>query len=190
MRRASFLCTVFTVCSCIASAQLNNETIKNPKSDLPSSPHLFILTDTAATITNNTSEPRGQKSGALAMAFSAVLPGAGQLYTERYLKIPIIWGFGGYFARQWLKADKLYRQYGSDYTKSVVESGLTQGRGDEQFRYVRDFYRDERDKFGFYIALTYLLNVVDAYVGASLYNFEVNDDLNGGVSLKLRVPIR
>ncbi len=158
-------------------------------SGLPSSLYLFSLTDTNVTITNTPIEPRPQKSAALAIALSALLPGAGQLYTERYLKIPIIWGFGGYFARQWFRADDRYRQYKSEYAASV-ESGPTRGRGDERLQYVRDFYRDERDKFAFYIALTYLLNIVDAYVGASLYNFEVSDDLNGGVSLKLRVPIR
>jgi hypothetical protein len=116
---------------------------------------------------------------------SAVLPGAGQFYTERYWRIPVIWGFGGFFAGQWLKADKKYRDFRNEYNAS-----LSAGQADERLRFVRDFYRDERDKFGFYIAIVYILNVADAYVGASLYNFEVTDDLNGAISLKLRIPLR
>lgn len=128
---------------------------------------------------------RSQKSPTLALGLSAVLPGAGQFYTERYWRIPVIWGFGGYFVSQWLKADKKYRDFRREYRAS-----LSAGRPDERSRLVRDFYRDERDKFGFYIAIVYILNVADAYVGASLYNFEVTDDLDGNISLKFSLPLK
>lgn len=138
---------------------------------------------------DSVSHQRPRKSPTLAIVLSAVVPGAGQFYTERYLKIPIIWGFGGYFVSQWLKADKRYRDFRSQYAESV-RLGVGGGRGDTRLRYVRDFYHDERDRFGFYIALTYLLNIVDAYVGASLYNFEVSDDLGGDVSMTVRITLR
>lgn len=133
--------------------------------------------------------PREIKSTTLAMALSAVLPGAGQAYTERYWKIPIIWGFGAYFASVWNKANNLYKDARDRYETSLNQ-GVNAGRGDAQLRYERDFYHDERDRFGFYIALTYFLNIVDAYVGASLYNFDVSDDLGGNAKFQVRIPIK
>ena len=71
-----------------------------------------------------------------------------------------------------------------------MQSGENKGQGDAQLLYERDFYHDERDRFAFYLAITYLLNIVDAYVGASLYNFDVGDNLGGGTSVKISVPIQ
>ncbi|HEX9829248.1 MAG TPA: DUF5683 domain-containing protein [Bacteroidota bacterium] len=130
--------------------------------------------------------PSERKSTTTAVLLSAALPGGGQVYTERYWKIPIIWGFGIYFGSQWNKADNRYSDASDRYTESLA---LGAG-GDARARYERDFYRDERDRFAFYLALTYFLNLVDAYVGASLYEFDVSDDLGGNAELRLSIPIR
>lgn len=129
--------------------------------------------------------PPETKSTTLAMVLSAVVPGAGQIYTGRYWKIPIIWGAGIYFGSIWSRANNLYKDARDRYQASLQGGGA----GDAQARYERDFYRDERDRFAFYIAITYALNIIDAYVGASLYNFDVSDDLGGNAKLQLRVPI-
>ena len=128
------------------------------------------------------------KSTTTAILLSAILPGAGQIYTERYWKVPIILGFGGYFAYEWVRMNDHYTQSRSLYQASV-KAGENNGQGDAQLLYERDFYHDERDRFAFYLAITYLLNIVDAYVGASLYNFDVGDNLDGGTSVKISVPI-
>lgn len=132
-----------------------------------------------------------KKSPLTAVVLSGLLPGAGQVYAERYWKIPVIYGFGAWFAINWRKADDLYLQYRSEYGESLV-GGSFAGQGDERLRSIRDFYRNERDRFALYIALTYLLNVVDAYVGASLYNFDVSEDLAGEsmVRMKISLPLR
>ena len=122
------------------------------------------------------------------MLLSALLPGAGQVYTGGYWKVPIILGFSGYFAREWIIQNNRYRSARSNYAASV-QRGDYQGQGDPQLLYERDFYRDERDRFAFYFALTYVLNLLDAYVGASLYNFEVNDNLGPNAMLRVRIPI-
>jgi hypothetical protein len=49
--------------------------------------------------------------------------------------------------------------------------------GDGRERQLRDFYRRQRDTFGWYMAIAYLVNVLDAYVDASLYGFEVSPNL-------------
>ncbi|MCI0706707.1 MAG: DUF5683 domain-containing protein [Ignavibacteriae bacterium] len=126
------------------------------------------------------------KSTTTAVLLSAVLPGAGQVYTERYWKIPIIWGFGVYFGGIWIKANRLYNDAADRYAASLAGGG----NGDGNARYARDFYRDERDRFVFYLAITYVLNLVDAYVGASLYDFDVSDDLGGSAQLRISIPIR
>lgn len=125
----------------------------------------------------------------MAMALSALLPGAGQVYVHRYWTIPVIWGFGGYFGSIWVKANNLYVNARDKYQESV-RRGENNGLGSDQLKFERDFYRNQRDRFAFYFVLTYALNILDAYVGASLYSFDVSDDLGGNVSLRLEVPLR
>ncbi len=127
------------------------------------------------------------KSTTLAMLLSAALPGAGQVYVHRYITIPIIWGFGYAFVRSWIRQNDLYVQYRDKYTASFKADST--GKGDDFLRVVRDFYRDDRDKFSFYIAIVYVLNIVDAYVGASLYSFDVSDNLGGSAAIRFRIPL-
>jgi hypothetical protein len=128
-----------------------------------------------------------EKSGTLAMCLSAILPGAGQVYVERYYTIPVIWGVGGYFASQWVTADKRYRDYRDRFSRSVAADSLSH-QGEANLKRIRDEYHDIRDEFAIYIGLTYILNIVDAYVGASLYGFDVSDDL-GAARLRVRIPL-
>lgn len=132
-------------------------------------------------------DQQAMKSPALATLMSAVVPGSGQIYAERYWTLPLIWGFGYWFVRQYISQDSKYNEWREKYSQS-----LAKGAEDAYAKYVRDFYRDQRDSFAFYLALTYVLNIVDAYVGASLYNFDVSDDLGGtaNIRLQLRLPIR
>ena len=129
------------------------------------------------------------KSTSTAVLLAAILPGAGQLYTGRYWKVPIVLGFLGYFGYEVVKQNDQYTSARGKYAASVA-SGENNGQGNAQLLYERDFYRDERDRFGFYFLLAYLLNIVDAYVDASLFNFDVGDNLTGGTTLKISVPIR
>ncbi|MBI4429473.1 MAG: hypothetical protein HY562_10185 [Ignavibacteriales bacterium] len=127
------------------------------------------------------------KSTTLALLLSAVLPGAGQIYTERYLHAPVVWALGYHLVRQWDKGNNLYRNYGEQFARSVALDTVNHA-GSSQLKFIRDFYHDERDRFALYIGILYVLNLVDAYVGASLYSFEVSDELGG--SAFIRFPIR
>ena len=131
---------------------------------------------------------RPAKSGNLAMLFSAVVPGAGQVYAHRYYTIPLIWGFGIYFYREWSIMNSLYHQYRNMYTDSVKSTTITQGYL-ESIKSFRDQVHDNRDEFAVYLGLTYILNIIDAYVGATLYGFDVSDDLGGTTSIRFRIPI-
>jgi hypothetical protein len=117
-----------------------------------------------------------QKSLWLAVLQSAVLPGLGQIYNESYIKAPIIWGIAGLLVYGWIYNDDLY----DDYRNLAVQ--------DSRYISYRDFYRDQRDLFTIYIGLVYLLNLVDAYVDAHLFDFNVTEDfLNNQPMLNLRV---
>ncbi len=117
------------------------------------------------------------KSPTKAMIMSAILPGLGQFYNGSYWKIPIIYGLAGYFVYEFKQSDKNYRYYRDLFAQSVQISG-----GDYRYKRLRDFYRDQRDLFGIYLFVLYLANIVDAYVDAHLYNFDVGESLSIQIS--------
>ena len=111
------------------------------------------------------------KSPLGAVGRSAILPGWGQLYNESYWKIPVVWGVLGWFTYLYVENNKLYKEYGDLYSESL-ESGI----GNSYYRDARDTYRDERDKYALILGLSYLLNLVDAYVDAHLFDFDVTEN--------------
>lgn len=115
-----------------------------------------------------------------AVARSAIIPGWGQFYNESYWKIPIIWGTAAWFVYNWIDNDRLYNDYKSLY----------QTTENEYYRRLRNFYRDQRDNFTIYMGLLYLLNLIDAYVDAHLFDFNVQDDLTrNGFQINLRIRL-
>jgi len=125
----------------------------------------------AAGDTSDTAQVRGKSTG-LAMLFSAVLPGAGQAYNESYWKVPIVLGLGIYFASEWLDNNRRTEDYREKYLASQ-NTPLP----DPRLLQLREFYKDQRDSFAWYFLILYVLNIVDAYVDASLYSFDVSPTL-------------
>jgi hypothetical protein len=114
------------------------------------------------------------------MLLSAVLPGAGQFYNESYWKIPVILGLGSYWGYEWVQMNNELITYKSKYSESLLKFPPS---GNYQYKKFRDFYRSERDKFAWYLGILYVLNIVDAYVDASLFDFSVDDDLANSANL-------
>ncbi|MFA7229238.1 MAG: DUF5683 domain-containing protein [Melioribacteraceae bacterium] len=126
-----------------------------------------------------------QKSAWGAVLRSAVLPGFGQFYNESYWKIPVIWGALGYLGYQWDRNNKLYIKNRDLYTASRTPSDDS---GNLTYKEIREFYRDQRDLVAVFIGLTYLLNLVDAYVDAHLFDFTVSNEKNlNQYQLSLRI---
>jgi hypothetical protein len=121
--------------------------------------------------------PRGTKDSWTAIGLSAVLPGAGQVYTENYWKVPVILGLGGYWIYEWNRNDDKYDEYSDLYNQSIQDFPPY---GDDTYLQLREAYKDQRDAFAWYLGILYLVNIVDAYVGAELYDFDVGPDLGGG----------
>jgi hypothetical protein len=124
------------------------------------------------------------KSPLFAVGLSALLPGAGQLYNESYWKIPIVAGLGGYFVYEWIHNDNLAQDYRDQYDASKTADNPL---GDTGLLSVRDFYKDQRDTFLWYFVILYVANVVDAYVDANLYDFDVGDDLTVRVMPEVKI---
>ncbi|MFZ4621062.1 MAG: DUF5683 domain-containing protein [Bacteroidota bacterium] len=140
------------------------------------------------------------KSTTIAMLSSMVIPGTGQLYNESYWKAPVVWGFTYYFYSIYHNQDKQYKEQKALYEKvmagvdtahsqTIINNIITAAK---PYREQRDFYKNQRNEFGWYLAITYILNVVDAYVDAALFNFEVSPNLQGTSDwrMNMRVPIR
>ena len=117
---------------------------------------------------------RPSKSPGTAMLLSALLPGAGQVYNESYWKVPIVVGFGVYLLSNWLDNNRRYQDYKDQYEASL---GTVPG-GDEALLNSREFYKDQRDAFSWYLLIWYFVTLADAYVDASLYDFNVGSDLS------------
>lgn len=109
-----------------------------------------------------------QKSPWNAVLKSALLPGLGQIYNHSYWKVPVIWGFIGWFGYNMWQNDKQYKEY-----KNLYQISIENGQENILYKRIREFYRDQRDLFAIYLGLTYFFNLVDAYVDAHLYNFEL-----------------
>lgn len=107
-----------------------------------------------------------EKSPWGAVLRSAVFPGWGQIYTNNYWKAPVIWAAGGILIYNWKRNNDLYYDYRRYYAQGLVT------------KRQRDEFRDQRDLFAVYTILAYMLNLVDAYVNAQLFDFDVSSGEN------------
>lgn len=134
-----------------------------------------------------------------AMWLAIVLPGAGQIYNRKYWKLPIFYGgfVGCIYAMTW--NGQMYHDYSQAYVdlmdndpntqsyNSFLHLGTTiddsnKARYQEIFRKRKDRYRKWRDMSVFALIGVYALSVIDAYVDASLSEFDISDDLSLRVS--------
>lgn len=123
-----------------------------------------------------------QKSPLKAVLMSAVIPGLGQIYTQSYWKVPVIWGITGWLIYEWSQSNNYYKEYGKLYNQS------TNSDAQELYLNQKKIYQDQRDLFAIYIGLTYLLNIVDAYVEAQLFDFSVSkNSVTNSTMLNMRI---
>lgn len=130
-----------------------------------------------------------------AMWLALVLPGAGQIYNRKYWKLPIIYGgfVGCAYAMTW--NNQMYHDYSQAYMDIMDDDPTTQSynqflhlgakiddsnleRYKEIFRKRKDRYRRWRDMSMFVFIGIYAFSVIDAYVDASLSEFDISDDLS------------
>ncbi len=120
-----------------------------------------------------------------AAMLSATLPGMGQIYNQRYWKVPIIYaGFGtlAYFIdfnnsnyRKWREA-WIARVDGNPNT--VDDFPIY---SDAELERAMNYYRRNLEITYVLTAALYLLNILDASVDAHLMTFDVGEDLTMGL---------
>ena len=130
-----------------------------------------------------------------AMWLGIVLPGAGQIYNNKYWKLPIFYGgmVGCVYAWRW--NNMMYSDYSRAYLDLMDDDPNTQSynsfmhlgaqindsnksRYETIFKRRKDFYRRYRDLSIFCLIGVYALSVIDAYVDASLSQFDISKDLS------------
>ena len=133
-----------------------------------------------------------------AMWLAIVLPGAGQIYNQKFWKLPIIYGgfLGCAYAMRW--NNQMYHDYSQAFLDISDDDPKTHSynqflhlgqkidtsneaqvtRFKNLFRKRKDFYRRYRDMSFFIMVGVYALSVIDAYVDASLAQFDISDDLS------------
>ena len=130
-----------------------------------------------------------------ALWLALVLPGAGQVYNRKYWKLPIFYGgiVGCIYAMTW--NNQMYHDYAQAYVDLVDNDPTTQSynsflhlgttitsANEERYKNIfkqrKDRYRRWRDLSIFATVAVYALSVIDAYVDASLSDFNISDDLS------------
>jgi len=112
------------------------------------------------------------KSPMGAVLRSAVIPGWGQFYNESYWKVPIVLGLSGWLIYGMISEHQQYVDYRDQYEATITEENPS---GDLRLKRFREFYRDNRDTYGWWLLVTYLLQLADAYVDAALFSFDVSE---------------
>ncbi len=130
-----------------------------------------------------------------ALWLALVIPGAGQVYNRKYWKLPIFYGgfVGCVYAMTW--NNQMYHDYAQAYMDIMDNDPTTQSynnflhlgatitsANEERYKNIfkqrKDRYRRWRDLSIFTTIAVYALSVIDAYVDASLSDFDISDDLS------------
>lgn len=143
-----------------------------------------------------------------AVLYSAIFPGLGQIYNRKYWKLPIVYGgaLGLVYAITW--NGRMYSDYTTAY-KAIMSPDYLEKQSDymnvfrgnikdpadwtasdlqiarDAIRRRRDFNRRNRDLSIIAAVALYALCMVDSYVDAQLYDFDMSPDLSFRVEPKV-----
>lgn len=140
-----------------------------------------------------------------AVLFSAIFPGLGQIYNRKYWKLPIV--YGGFMGCAYAISfnNRYYQDYSNAYKDLMDGDPNTQSYRDlVPSRYVindttwfsgvlkrkKDFYRRYRDLSYIITVGLYALCMIDAYVDAQLFDFDISSDISLHVEPAIFVPTR
>ncbi|MBT5614928.1 MAG: hypothetical protein HOJ77_01600, partial [Flavobacteriales bacterium] len=132
---------------------------------------LFIIVSATSS-----AQEYGDKIPKKAALYSAILPGAGQVYTKKYWKVPVIYGgliTSAYYINE---SNDLYQLYKSTYLNRL-DGDFTDNLNysDSDLRTLTEHYRRNREVSALLFTLTYILNIVDASVNAHLFDYDVSE---------------
>jgi len=158
-----------------------------------SMPHIVAVYDSLSAEIEWDNSPTFNPVPAKAVWYAALFPGGGQIYNRKYWKLPIIYGgfLGLLYGYQWNQ--RYYKTYSNAYRDLVLGSPNAsymdflppnydvKGRYnylERVFKRKKNSYRNYRDYCVVGMLAVYLVAMVDAYVDASLYHFDVSPNLD------------
>lgn len=152
---------------------------------------IIVLKDADTVAITGEFKPNPKK----AILFAAIFPGLGQVYNRKYWKLPIIYGgfIGFTYAITW--NNRYYQDYSQGYKDIMDDDPITDswtnflryGQDPESVDKVwlkdvlkrrKDYYRRYRDLSIIGTIALYGLGIVDAYVDAQLFDFDISQDLS------------
>ena len=112
--------------------------------------------------------------------YSLLLPGLGQIYNGEFWKVPLYLGIMAGSLNFVVDNNLQYNRWKTVYDMATSEDPEVEKPpySAENAKYFRDLYRRYRDYSILAVALTYLIQVIDANVFAYMQDFEVNDDIS------------
>ena len=128
-----------------------------------------------------------------AVWYSAIFPGLGQVYNRKYWKLPIVYGgligmvYGLSFNQRYYTDYSIaYRDFmdNDNNTNShldFIPEGWADDRIGKILKTKKDFYRRSRDLSIIGLVAIYAVCMIDAYVDAELYTFDISKDLSLGI---------
>jgi hypothetical protein len=168
-----------------------DSTLRNP--DAKRNPILNAPKDTTATLRTANQKSTGvfkdsarlalERMPKVAIRRSAIIPGWGQVTNHRWWKVPII--YGGFIGLG-LAVDfnqKLYKQFIRELQFRYNNPGKTSDpelmvvRDNQGLIQYRDYYRRNRDLSVLAGVGLYAINIIDAYVDAKFFRFDISDKL-------------
>ena len=164
------------------------------RSDTVKTKHLITKNDTAS-MPLNLEVKKFKPNPTKAIIYSAIFPGMGQIYNKKYWKLPIVYGgfIGFSYAISW--NGRYYTDYSNGYKdimdddqstdrwKNFLPYGMDPESVDKEWlrdvlKRRKDFYRRFRDLSIIGTVGMYALCIIDAYVDAQLFDFDMSQDLS------------
>ncbi len=207
LKKKHFILFLSLLCSFFAVAQFKNDTIFVPKNQQQKSLYLRtdtlidankatqkeeVVTVSAKDSTDRTFKPNPER----VLWLGAIIPGFGQIANKKYWKLPFVYGgFMGFaYAITW--NNRQYQTYKNAYRDIIDNDPTTNSHIDilpkgytiETFPGGIQTYtarlNTQQDRFRQYRDLSIILSVVyyglvllDAYVDAELYDFDISPNL-------------
>jgi hypothetical protein len=133
----------------------------------------------------------------------AIIPGGGQIYNRKYWKLPIVYGaftglaygikWNGAYYNDYKKAYASFSKWQQDNSNptgdfmGMIPYGMTletinQASFNNTLRQRKDIYRRNRDLCIIGTVGMYVLTLVDAFVDAQLFDFDISPDLSMNIS--------
>lgn len=118
-----------------------------------------------------------------AMVCSAILPGLGQIYNRSFWKVPIVYGGLGFIANRLIWNHRLYTRLDNAIVAQIdnkipYPEHISATVSREELDFYANYHRRNRDLAIIGLVAVYLLNIIDAYVDAHLFYWNVDEGLS------------